>query len=248
MEQDIAQVPAVPEAQSETQQDVGSAEVAATPVAAPQAQPNPHDGIQKRIDELTAKAYQAQRMAEEASAREAKLMELLVNQHAQPAPAPQQPEFNIPDNVDPEQVRIIENIVRRTTAQYESKQAQFEQFLSQQRLQQAAAQVNDPGIADAASRIYADWNKRSLKGWNPEDALVYAAGQKYLEAQKQSAAAQNTRQQFARVEQPLSAQAAPAPVTTSSARPIPANIDSWPFEKQAEFWEQRLKDTGQDVF
>lgn len=217
---------------------VETPEVQATPEAVQPPAPDAFQGIQKRIDELTARYHEVDRVRQDLALQNQTLMQALTEKLAQQSVQVinQEPEYSIPDNIDPDTLKVIEAVTQKSLKQIEQRQSQFEAFLSQQRAEQVLSSA-DPAIAADAKKLLDAWSAKKLQGWTPEDAVVYAAGQRALAQLK---AGDSQRKAFAAVEQPIATQAAPPPVASSSGASTPKDIDKWPAEKQAAYYEKLL--------
>jgi hypothetical protein len=192
-----------------------------------------NSGIQKRIDELTAKYRQAEDALRQRDAQNQELMMALMTQRAAPAAAEPPPEF------DPEEKRKLDYVTAPLMQRMEQMQKQFERQMGAVQLQQTTQRVGDPEVAREAQALYQKWQGNpDVKGFNAEDAVIYAAGKKALAAQlaaNANAALQNFNN------------GAPPPMFNGRQPPsapveaaVPADIDTWDNDKQAAYWEKQL--------
>lgn len=202
-----------------------AAQVETPAVAAPQT--NQFDGIQKRIDELTARYHDSERRASEMlSAKDQQIAQL-----ANALSARLQPQTPDPlEGIHPDDRRKVEAIMTPQLRRIEEMTARLDAVMAQQRFEQATQQVGDDRVATIAKDLMADWRRRGLPGWTPEDAVIHAQGIVTMQ-EKQNAArpapGRDTRGRFA--ESPnaavLTAQAPSPSATPKKSDELPADID-----------------------
>lgn len=173
-------------------------------------------GFQARISELVAKQHDTERnyqhMLQEERRRNDELLQKLLNS---PANAPPQ----LPD-MDPDEARRMQVFMAPMLEQQRQMARQLQEMQMTQTVHQVAAQRGfGADLAQEAAKLAAGWTQGGYSGWKPEDALVYAAGQRALNA---NAPARNAAGQF--VPPAIMGQNAPAPVSQPRAT-IPANFD-----------------------
>jgi len=195
-----------------------------------------NSGFQKRINELTAARHQAEEEARRQAAQNQELMTAILSQQARPAaPAEAAPEF------DPEEKRKFDYLLGPMVQRMEQMQRLMEQQVGQVQLRQSVQRVADPEIAREAESLYQKWARRDdVKGFNADDAVIYAAGKKYLAAQQAARASHQGLQDFNNGAAPPMIQGRPPPAAASLEPAVPGDIDSWSPEKQADYWEKQL--------
>lgn len=155
----------------------------------PQAQATEGEGIQQRINELTAKARQAEEALRarehelmEQSAKMAELAYQAQQRQAVPAPAPVDPLAQFKDQLDPVAAQAIQAAVAETRRQME---AQYAPMFAQQAAQiagfavqsEAAAIPNLPKeVINRATQLAAQWRANNLP-FPPSDAISFALGE-----------------------------------------------------------------------
>lgn len=211
-----------------------------------QAQPVPQapvqsDGIQRRFDELTARFHEAERARQAAATQNQELMQMLLSQQHSRAPAPPQ-DPQIPDNVDPEMRQLLEAYTAPLKRQLAETQVQYGRQLSMMQLRQEAAQAGyDNRVVSRAEQLLNQWSNQRLQGWNPGDALTYAAGELFMQEKARSTQLRDERGRFNSASNNLVGNVvAPPQVNTPPKDAVPADIDSWDLDKQSEFYERRL--------
>lgn len=160
----------------------------------PQQQAN-HDaqsGIQKRIDELTARAYEAERRATAALEQNAQLMQQFITSQQKPE--------EVPFEFDPEERQKYDYLIGQATKPLMQQVSQLEAQLRGSGVRQAAAQqgITDPAVLQQAEQLVAGWTQAGYfqKGIvTVENALDLALGSKYrAEAAKRGAGQQQVQQ------------------------------------------------------
>jgi len=195
-------------------------------------------GFEKRINELTAKF----RGAEESIAqKDAQLSEMVrtVSELAmrQQAPVAAEP----PVEIDPEERRRLEAILTPYQKRMEQMMANLESQVAVREVQTVAAQFGDERLQSRALQLMDAWKKQGFTGWQPRDAVRYAAGELYEADKLKSASGQNEQQRFNQLgNNMLTGQSAP-PASIASNGALPTNFDSLPNDKQLEILERRLQ-------
>lgn len=234
-----------PNAQGQPAQADGVAQDQQVQQAQPEQVPqgNPFEGVQKRFDELTSVIHSQKAQLEE----QRELVAALI-QGMQAQPAQQQPQqYAIPEGVDPEQYRLIAQIVRQNVDPVVGELKQTVGYLRsrevQQEYQQTASVVKDQQVIAQARELAKQWKSRpDIKGFDERDALIYAAGLKYVEEQKQREQSRDQRGRFNSLAQTVIGSQSATAVQDGSQNAVPKDIDSWPAHKQAEYWAARLGD------
>lgn len=215
----------------EASQPEAQPEPAAAPPPEPQAQVN--EGIQKRIDELTARYYKAERERDrvqgERDAQAAQMQELvaaLARQNQPPTPDPLA-------DVHPDDKRRVEAIVSPFVKRQEEILRKLEEAHRMQQTERIAQRIGDPRVAELSSKLIGEWSRRNLSGWTEQDAVIHAAGLIALQDREQAkgAADRDAKGRFAQSpraqpQEPLHTQAAPAPgAGQPKQHDLPTNID-----------------------
>ena len=196
----------------------------------PPAQVN---GIQKRIDELTARSYEKDATINQLQQSVTELVTRLAQQVPQQQAAPPTNPFEGVDYSDPQSVQ----------AAFTAAMGQMEQKFSQQlgHVAGRAAQmevanvaasfgVQNPAIVQRAQQLVAAWKQRGYE-FVPEDAVKFALG----EAQ----AAGGQRQQYAPPNPVMSGQNPGPPVPVNRTQALPANFDDLSVDDQLRILEAR---------
>lgn len=216
----------------EENQPSAQAEQTQTPPEPPAA-PAINEGIQKRIDELTARSRETERQNQELIAR---VLELSAKASA-PAPAAPQPEVDplaqFGDRLDPTVQEAIRAAVGQTKAKYDNilaqQQTQFAAQLSEMQVYTQASQmgVEVPNEVKAKAAAIARQH-----GTSPDIALKLAYGEFALDQQKKTAGVRG----YVPPNTPVMTSAAPAP-TQSRGPARPAGFDDLDFRDQAKWLE-----------
>jgi hypothetical protein len=215
---------------------------------ATQEQPQQNEGIQTRINELTAKFRQAeeanQKLAQQLMEQQAKYAAALEQQafRAQ-APAPQPPEDPLApfkDQIDPTVAQAVQAAVNATRKQME---AQFNSIIQQQAVEQSAYAVraevatlpNVPKeVAQRAESLMRAWKSQGLP-IVPQDAINFALGE-YHRGQLLKAAPVMGYNPNAQV--PPSVIPGQNPPPAAARQSLPANFDSLDYNQQNKILEQ----------
>lgn len=210
-----------------------------------QAKPEPHDGIQKRFDEITREKHEAKREAEalrsaleEQRQQTAMLMASMVQrQTAVPQPDPWA-------NIDPGDRQRLEAVmaarVDPTVQQLRTELAQIRQTQAHQEFQTLAAK-EDPRVAERAQKLMGEWQRAGLPGWKMTDALIYARGELMAQGASAAAVARDNQGRFAASAQHVPAAAStPPPPAPRVAQGLPADLDRRPLEEQIALLEKHL--------
>lgn len=167
-----------------TENDVTTAQVPATatdssqaatanPAQLPVSAPNPMEGVQKRIDELTAKSYEKDAQLNAMFQANQQLINTLAQrtQEASQAPVPQ-PSF---ENVDPETRKFIEYQNEQQRRWMAQQQATMQAQGAQSRLNQLVL-GQDPRVGQRAQAILRETLPNN-PGFTAEMAMTYAYGE-----------------------------------------------------------------------
>lgn len=170
-------------------------------------------GFQKRIDELTAKSYEAERrhQAEMQELRSLNTQLLSTFAAGQPQPQVQQPQVEI----DPEIKKQMEAYTAPLLQQQQRQMSQVVLQMGQQALE-AVVQGQDPRVAQRTRALYADAVAKGAHithGFTPQQALTWARGELFdqLVADANKSKQVQQGQSFNAQPQGLPAQSAVAP-------------------------------------
>jgi hypothetical protein len=240
--------------------DPTNAPTQGTDAAAPQTSGNGSEGavppgVQKRIDELTARSKAAEEAASAERVQREQLAQLLLAQSQQaqrtpPPEPPKMPELPCPEGMDPS-IWAAFNMQSRATAAFLAEQqsralearlapALRNLQMSQGEMEfQRAAQGVDPAIGAEARKLLDTWQRAGLTGWTPNDAVVYAAGQAALKRQGRDAQGRFNQQ----LDPALNGGAPAAALSKPSPQEVPAYADSasdqYNWLKAREYWFKR---------
>lgn len=196
------------------------------------------EGIQKRIDELTAKFRGEQEANQHLLAQNQELMRTIAqiaekNIAATYEAAPQV-------EVDPEDRRKVEAVFTPYMRKLESM---VQQLSSQVASSQVAsvAQGEDPRVVQRAQELMRGWRSAGKQGWEPQDAVIYARGEVATLDATKAAKARDERGRFAGQAPPLQGTGAPPPITQPQTGALPANFDSLDIDRQLDLLEKRLE-------
>ena len=154
---------------------------------------NPESGIQKRINELTARYHESERAAQKLLAeKEAQITELIgAISRGQPQ---QSPKPSVLDDVSQEdaqrveaimapKLRALEEMMRRTEVAHRRQQA----------VQYATQYVGDERVSTLAARILDDWHQRGIHDRTEQEAVVQAAGVIAIQDRQEAIKAKGSR-------------------------------------------------------
>lgn len=206
--------------------------------ANPQPQGGTNEGIERRIGQLTAARYDAERRAAELQGRYEALQQVVMQQSQQPAPQPADPWANLPE----EHREVARAVVPQLNQQWERRMqqmdARYRQELGALQLQAAVA-TQPPQVQQLASQLYQDWQRTGRTGWTPQDAVIYARGHLGIPSQ-QPAAPQPPADPFATpTYRPLPNSTPPPPAAARGAPQQPPDMESDP-AGAAAYWERQL--------
>lgn len=195
------------------------------------------EGFEKRINELTARF----RGAEEVIAQKDAQLSEMVRTMSEMAMRQQQPvQAEPPVEIDPEERRKLEAILTPYQRRMEQMMANLEQQVAVREVQTVASQYGDDRLQNRAVQLMESWRKQGFSGWQPRDAVRYAAGELYEAEKLKAAQGQGEQQRFNQLSNNVitGQSAPPAPIASNGA--LPANFDSLPNDKQLEILERRL--------
>jgi len=206
-----------------------------------QANPGQHTGFQKRIDELTAKRYEAERQSQALQAQLLEREQMMARMMAAMTQAQQQQQPDPAADLAPEDRRRIEATVSPRMKALEERLAQVTGQLEQQMF---ATQLNQetPAVQQLAKTLLGQWRQQGLQGWTMEDAVIYARGRLVGQDTSTVTQARNERGQFTATAQNVTrTQSAPPNPTPRVDQGLPANFDKLTAQEQADVLEKRLE-------
>lgn len=199
-------------------------------------------GFQQRIDQLTARMREQERqfqsqLESERAAREQLMMSVL--QGGRQNQQEQQPE--LPD-MDPSERAKFDAMLKPFMQQNQQLARQVQALMAGQQVQQAAAKFGavDPTVLQSAAQLAQNWTAGGYSGWKPEDAVVYAMGQRALQA-AQNPQPRNTQGQFTAAPDVMMGQAAPPAAARPRAK-IPDFSNASPEQILAAFEKSGMDD------
>lgn len=168
-------------------------------------------GFQKRINELTAAKYDAERKAQEYE----QLVMRMMSERTVASPAPSAPQVEI----DPDQKRLMDAYMKPMIDAMQKQQAQIAASAADHQF--SSISVNQhPLVAQRARAIWEDVKRQGLhtQGFTPQQALTYAKGElaDTLLAEAQAGQAANASQ--------VHNSRGSTPITTQSAVRNPAQV------------------------
>ena len=217
---------------------------AVTPEQQTQQPQDAFAGVQKRIDELTARYHDSERTwaqrVEALTAQNTELVQALAGRQEPEAP---------PFEIDPEEQQKLNWMLKQATAPLQQHIALLEAQVSGSQVQQVAAQygVNDPEVVALANQYVQNWSKQGYfqKGIvTVQNALDLALGAKYRgEAAKR--VSQNQRDAYNNGAPGVMTQGAAPPVVRPPQR---KELTQEEMEQDpaaaARFYEERLASDG----
>jgi hypothetical protein len=178
------------------------------------SQSNPLAGVQKRIDELTAKFHDNDRQWQDKYTQvveqNRELLRTMAMRSEAMAPAEPEPEL------DPDDKQRLDYFLKRATAPLQQHITQLEGMMYASQIQQAAAArgITDPAIVQEAAVLVQRWQQAGhLRAGvaTLDDALRLVVGEHALRGGQRSAQGQAQTQQFNSMANPI---------TTSNAPPV----------------------------
>lgn len=202
------------------------------PDGTPAGSQAPENGVEKRINELTAQRYDEQRKREAAEAREqAYLAQIADLMGRQQAPAPQAPEVV----VDPELKRQFDALMTPFQRQIEATLNQLQKVQTIGQIRQAAQGLPEP-VQKLAEDITLQYAKQGYK-IEHDMALDLAAGQFYRRQAAEQSAGRAATQRFNGGGVPvLTGQSLPnvAPVD-----PVKPDLDKMSLRERMAYWDSQ---------
>lgn len=196
-------------------------------------------GIQKRIDELTAKYHEAEGRANAM----AQALAAQAAAGAAQAQAPQPPVDEVAQQLQqleqysPEVAKavraIADSIAAKSQKQLQQVQFQLEsQTVSKEVVREAAAMgIKDAKVAARAEELAVSWRANGLR-LSPSDALTFALG----EAARTPAQARASDGRYAPPDAVITA-ASPTRTPVQKGGPAPANFESLPADQQLAWFD-----------
>lgn len=181
---------------------------------------------QKRIDEITAEKHRAEERAQQQADQIMQLTASLAQSAAQrqEVQRPREPEFTVPEGIDPVQAKFFKDMMDANTA----KLANHTQVLFQQTQQQMDKQnfVNKYAtvpevIRNRAAALHTQ-ARQKYPDASEEDALKFAAGEAFLAGLNT-----NQRNQFNTATRPITAQGAPQEMAPTDTLTPPTQRADW---------------------
>lgn len=200
---------------------------------------NVSNGVQARIDELTAKFRETERVVAEKDAQIAALIQAQLSTQSQYQP---QPNLAPQVEIDPEEAKKYDAYLGPKLKAMEQLVQRLEQAQVQNQFQQFQNQA-PPEVVKRAQELQLAWQRSGKTGWVAQDALTFAYGEYNLK-QAQQGNARNEQRAFNQASRNVSMQAAPSPVQdqNNTGYKLPQNIDELPLKQRIALREQALKD------
>lgn len=207
-------------------------------------QGNPNEGVQKRINELTARFHSAEGRAEELAKQNALLVQQLAEgMTRREAPVEQEPQ--LPEGMDPAAVAYLDKMLQRIEARQNQMFQKLGAEVGASRARQAGAAhaqlVGDKTgwVENRAAELYVALKAKGLP-INEEDAGMYAMAEFIKNGGSRGA-------QGSQYTPPVAPQfGGVPPVVTAprtSAQPLPSNFDQLsPAQKIAELQKRGVDD------
>lgn len=192
--------------------------------------------VQKRIDQITAEKYDAQKRAEELAAQVANLTALVAKQlEAKAAPVVQQAEEQLPDDATPAMVakylqKKHDQQIAEMTKQTQQMMWQMQNQLDTQRVNSEFAHLPPEVRQDGAARYTALKQRFGEQNVSARDAMALA----FFEWQEKQRG-RNAAQQFNQMGQPINVQGVPSNAGTPANLVPPTQLPNW----------NQIKDTPQ---
>lgn len=198
-----------------------------------------NEGIEKRINELTAKTHEAERRAAAAEATAQQQRDLnmqLLTQRGQP----QEPIEDPYEDVDPKLRKMLSEGLtaqqRKFAAQLQAQKNEFDAILESQAVQHEASSLGlDPEISKEAAAIVKGAKSRGIPV-NKEEVLDMLIGKAYREGKLAVQPSQTNPRRAA----PLSGvRAPPIQEASQTQKPLPNNFDDLSPEEQLALLNKR---------
>ena len=166
-------------------------EVQAGEVQAPVESEN--NGVQKRINELTKKFRDQERVSETLRMQNQELMQTLTQTVAQMSQnvKPVEPAFEM----DTDEKKKFDYLLSPLQKQLAQLQAQLNVNSAHQEIQGVASEKNPPEVMSMAKTLLEDWRRKGIPG-TAQDAVTYAMGRYVLSKGDEEQVVATQRQSF----------------------------------------------------
>jgi len=194
-------------------------------------------GFQARIDQLTAARYEAEARAKAATEMQERLLAQLQAAQANQAPPP--PGVDPLAELDPQLAKALQHVTAKFETQIGALTRQLTAQTQLNEIQQVAARhgVQDEAIKQRAAALAQGWAQKGMP-INADDAMIFAAGEAALAANRQAPRDPLGRHQGTT----FSGQAPRVQTSSQGPKPLPSNFDSLSPQTQ----EKLLKERGVD--
>lgn len=220
--------------------DAAAAQVA-DPAVDPQSNSqNQSDGIQKRIDELTARFHEEAGKRQQAESLVAELIAKSAHQQPVQQAAPDEADLalqRLESQYGGETAAVMRAAIEATTAKFTKQLAETQaMFANQQAVASIDSELQQRGIQNAdvskrAKELIAGWKQRGLQ-LLPGDAITFALGEAALKPQP----SRQSDGRFAPTSPVLSYAGAPPAQVRRNAQPT--NFESLSAEQQLQWFDQ----------
>lgn len=188
-----------------------------------------HTGIQARIDELTARAKQAETQNAELVQR---MMEMSTQalQAKAPVQAPVDPLAQHREALDPRLIEVLEAQKLQFERQLQARTDQLEIAMGKNQIHEQARAMPGlkPEVINKAVQLYEQSRANGMRP-RPEEALFHVLGLEYAQQMRQVAPVAGIPQTAFNSYQPVQPHVQPAPTPSFS---LPANFDNLPLDQQ----------------
>lgn len=217
-------------------------------------------GVQKRINELTAEKKALEAQNQELMSNQQRLLEMQAQMLSAPQPQyqppePPKPKIQLPEGMDPVHAQFFENAMNLAVAQaVEQTEKRLAPQLrgtamtvAQMEIERAGSGL-DPAIVQRAHELWVTWQKRGLQGYEPGDAVKFAAGEFAVDPRRRTQARDDLGR-FNKGTGGMLGTGAQPPIAPPSEPPVPpyADRESEQYDppRAAAFWKDRLIKRGQ---
>lgn len=196
------------------------------------------NGIQKRIDELTARFHEANARAEAMAQANAQLIAAQVQRQPQVAPVVDEAEAEMQklEQYSPEVAQSIRKalaaVEARVSKQVGATQAVLRAQAASRDLEQLAQSkgIKDSRVTARAQALLQDWQAKGLQ-FNAADAMTFAAGEFSMNPQQP----RQVDGKFAPLDSVVTAQGTPPVPRPKTSKP--QNFESLPVDQQIQWFE-----------
>lgn len=214
-------------------------------------------GVQKRIDELTAKIHASDKAMQDLMAQNQQLTQAAMQAMNRPVTVqmPQAPvqEEQLSEDATPAQIASF--FARQNQKQMLAMRAEINtavQGIAARQYQNEAQSVlasQDPVVKAEAESIMRYWRDSGKQGWEPVDAVRYAKGVLMEQGKWNPNNTQRRNGSNTTLTMPSGvAEPTTNEVIDASRIKDPADLTSWSLEKQLEYQQVKLQKTGQNSF